>query len=372
MALPLGINRLCSGSLGEGLYTPTMAAQDQTMMMAQLTSDVVLDEAFEWLCIRRKEYPDRADVWDFRRNWAPEKARLRADLLSGDYRFGLLTRIDTADGEVIDLWAARDAVVLKALTIVLAGVLPLSRRCTHVKGHGGAKAAVRQVRDHLAGNRFVLRTDVKSFYASIDHVLLMDRLADHIGDRRILCLLGQYMKRTSERGGWFWDHERGISLGCPLSPLMGAFFLAELDERFAHCGLFYVRFMDDILVLAPTRWKLRRAVQAVNEVLGNLRLEKHPDKTFIGRIEKGFDFLGFHFSRDGLRVAETSMRKFVERAARLYEQDRKEPSGSPRLGAYVRRWLGWAKVPMNCGAGIGGFRKGVPKMMNSHRAKRRR
>jgi RNA-directed DNA polymerase len=68
---------------------------------------------------------------------------------------------------------------------VLAGVLPLSRRCTHVKGHGGAKAAVRQVRDHLAGNRFVLRTDVKSFYASIDHMLLMDRLADHIGDRRI-------------------------------------------------------------------------------------------------------------------------------------------------------------------------------------------
>ena len=60
-----------------------------------------------------------------------------------------------------------------------------------------------------------------------------------------------------------------------------------------------------------------------------LRLEKHPDETFIGRIEKGFDFLGFHFSRDGLRVAKASIRKFVERAARLYEQDRKEPSGSP-------------------------------------------
>ena len=84
-------------------------------------------------------------------------------------------------------------------------------------------------------------------------------------------------------------------------------------------------------------------------MLGSLRLEKHPDKTFIGRIEKGFDFLGFHFSRDGLRVAETSMRKFVERAARLYEQDRKEPSGSPRLGLYVRRWLGWAATPLLCG-----------------------
>jgi hypothetical protein len=54
----------------------------------------------------------------------------------------------------------------------------------------------------------------------------------------------------------------------------------------APIGLFYVRFMDDILVLAPTRWKLRRAVTVVNQVLGSLRLEKHPDKTLIGRTER--------------------------------------------------------------------------------------
>ncbi len=57
----------------------------------------------------------------------------------------------------------------------------------------------------------------------------------------------------------------------------------------ARSGQFYMRFMDDILVLAPTRWRLRKAV---NEVLGSLCLLKHPDKTFIGRTERGFDFLG--------------------------------------------------------------------------------
>ena len=60
----------------------------------------------------------------------------------------------------------RDALVLKALTIVLAPVLPVSPRCTHVKGNGGAKAAVRQVSAALATNRFVLSTGVKSHYAS--------------------------------------------------------------------------------------------------------------------------------------------------------------------------------------------------------------
>ena len=89
----------------------------------------------------------------------------------------------------------------------------------------------------------------------------------------------------------------------------------------ARSGLFYIRFMDDILVLAPTRWKIRKAVKVVNGMLGALGLEKHPDKTFIGRVERGFDFLGYHFSPAGLAVAEETVARFVARAIRLYEQE---------------------------------------------------
>ena len=138
-------------------------------LLDRLASDAVLDAAYEWLCHRRRDYPADADVWSLRRGWVNEKARLRRALVAGRFRFGLLDRITLADGSDIDLWSARDALVLKALAIVLADVLPVSRVCTHVKGHGGAKAAVRHVHHHLAANRFVLRTDVKSYYASIDH-----------------------------------------------------------------------------------------------------------------------------------------------------------------------------------------------------------
>jgi len=320
------------------------------MLLARLASNAVLDDAYRWLCHRRRDYPADADVWSFRRHWPIEKGRIQADLVAEKFRFGLLNRVTLKDGTDIDLWAARDALVLKALTIVLSDVLPVSSRCTHCKGHGGAKAAVRQVMAHLPANSFVLKTDVKSYYASIDHLALLDRLALFIADRTILNLLGQYLRRTSERGGEFHDYERGISLGCPLSPLMGAFFLHELDERMERGSLFYVRFMDDILVLAPTRWTLRRAVKAVNEVLGGLCLEKHPDKTFIGRIGRGFDFLGYHFSREGLSVAKATLEKFVERATRLYEQERERPDGHSMLGLYVRRWNGWVS------GGLGGQR----------------
>jgi hypothetical protein len=57
--------------------------------------------------------------------------------------------------------------------------------------------------------------------------------------------------------------------------------------------------MDDSLVLAATRWKLRGAVKELNEIVASLGLTKHPDKTFIGRVERGFDFLGYRFGRDG-------------------------------------------------------------------------
>jgi RNA-directed DNA polymerase len=209
----------------------------------RLDSDRVLDQAYEWLCRQRRRWPDAADIWSFRRDWPQEKARLQAELRKGSFRFSPQERVTRADGEVMDLWSARDALVLKALALVLGERLPVSRRCVHVKGHGGAKAAVRQVMERLPEARFVLKTDVASYYASIDHVKLLDRLAAVVSDRDILNLVGQMCGRVSERGGLFYEFRRGIPLGCPLSPLLGAFYLGELDVRLEATGLFFVRYM---------------------------------------------------------------------------------------------------------------------------------
>jgi RNA-directed DNA polymerase len=102
-------------------------------------------------------------------------------------------------------------------------------------------------------------------------------------------------------------------------------------------NLFYIRFMDDILILAPTRWQLRDAVKVVNQRLAALGLEKHPDNTFIGRIERGFDFLGYHFSRAGLTVAAKTIANFFEKASRLYEQRHSAVSTRAVLEMYIRR-----------------------------------
>ena len=129
--------------------------------MEDVVAEPVLTQAFAWLCRQRQAYPPAADVWAFRRHWPEAREPLRAALLAGEYAISLLTRVTNARGEECDLWAARDALVLKALALVLRDRLPASPSCSHLAGHGGATGAVRTVWKHLPRHRCVLKTDVQ-------------------------------------------------------------------------------------------------------------------------------------------------------------------------------------------------------------------
>ncbi|MCP4107624.1 MAG: reverse transcriptase [Desulfobacteraceae bacterium] len=324
--------------------------------MENIASDVVIDQAYEWLCRRREDYSDSNDVWNLRFDWDRIKPQIQADLLAGTYILGPVELIRGEEGTV-ELWSSTDALVLKAAAIVMNDDLKpvISEDCYHIAGNGGTKGAVCSVAENLEGNSFVFRTDVKSFYASIDHCILFWQLQGLISDGRVLDLLWESFHRTVYDGGFYRDVNRGIPLGSPVSPLLGALFLKPLDDLMSECGLFYARFMDDWVILAPTRWRLRGAVRLVNEILDVLKLDKHPDKTFIGRISRGFDFLGYQFSSCGLvGVAVKTVERFAERVSRLYEQG----ADSERIGEYARRWVRWVRSGiegyMNWG-GMGGM-----------------
>lgn len=308
---------------------------------AQPFTDDDIDQAYTWLCKRRAHFPPNTDIWHLRFHWVKERRYILDNLQSGKYRLSPLSLVRKANGEVIHIWAAKDALVLKMLASVLADRLPVSNQCTHIKGHGGLKWTVRQIHQKIPDYQYVLRTDIKGYYANIDHFELMDKLAEKIKDKRILNLLWQYMRRCVERGGLYRDIQRGISRGCPLSPLIGGFYLTKLDEQFINKDLYYVRYMDDILILTRTRWKLRSTVKTLNECLREHKLKKHPDKTFIGRLDRGFDFLGYQFSTRGLTVARKTITRFIARLHRLYEQKKAAPDVGAILGDYVRRWLQW-------------------------------
>ena len=168
----------------------------------------------------------------------------------------------------------------------------------------------------------------------------MDQLADHVTDRDTLNLLWQYMRRTVEFGGTFREIKRGIPAGCSLSPLIGAFHLHALDVEMTtkHAGCFYIRYMDDFLILAPSRWRLRRAIAAIKGHLSSLGLELHPDKTSMGPIARDFDFLGYQHFSTGLRLSRITLQRHQEKLTRLYEQYHRQ------LRAYRSGWVGQSTI----------------------------
>ena len=130
---------------------------------------------------------------------------MRAELSAGTFRFGLLDRIPSEGGHEREVIFTCDAVLSKALALVLERVLPVSQRCAHMKGHGGAKAAVRRAAVRLRRLPFVLKTDVRRYYASVGAVKLVERLARFVPDPEILRLVAALTARSSERGGLYRD-----------------------------------------------------------------------------------------------------------------------------------------------------------------------
>ncbi|EBL6422633.1 hypothetical protein AH050_26205, partial [Salmonella enterica subsp. enterica serovar Give] len=129
-------------------------------------------------------------------------------------------------------------------------------------------------------------------------------------------------------------------------PLLAAFHLTETDNVFSrNRHVTYARYMDDFLILSPTRWHLRRAVRMLNRHFAQAGFEQHPDKTFIGRVEKGFDWMGFWFTEKGCDgVAPRALQHFKDRLRRLYELIRQWPEDlrHRRMAGYVRAWDRWA------------------------------
>lgn len=263
-----------------------------------------------------------------------------------------MQRIVRADGEECVIWPAADAFVLKLLTLALQDILPVHRACTHIKKHGGHKAAVLQTHRWLAGGAytFVCKTDIRGYYASIDKQHLLARLARHVACPVMMDLLVQFMHYTVEFGGNFHTPRTGIPRGCPLSPLLAGFHLYELDrELTSRKGVRYLRFMDDLLILAQTRWQLKRAVAEMNRWFDDARLEQHPDKTFIRRIERGFDWLGYHLaSRGVVALPASALVTMLERVRRLDEQTRASPEQAmQRVANYQRHYHRWVTGIIN-------------------------
>ncbi len=292
-----------------------------------------LENALQWILELRKKYSPNSDIWCLCRDWESIKDSLLAQLNDGSYLFNPLDRYEFSDA-IISLWSSKDMVALKLITQALEQGMAdrIPKSCYHVKGHGGLKKAVAQTYAALPDYQYVMRSDIKSYYDSIRFDVLIEIIESYINHPILLTLISKACRRTETRGGNFYDYdEKGIPMGSPLSPLLGAIALIPLDEAMGQInGVFYSRFMDDWVVLTKSKSALRKIVKITHEVMNALKLELHPLKTYIGKVSHGFNFLAYYMDHQKILPSKETIRRFHERVTALYEQSQNSRNVSRR------------------------------------------
>ncbi|MEY0231398.1 reverse transcriptase domain-containing protein [Providencia manganoxydans] len=288
--------------------------------------------AYQWLCQRRQHYPANADVWHLRFHWDSQGKRLWQAVNNTSYQLKPMQVITAWDGRQSVQWCAEDALVLKWVALCLTPLLPKHQGCRHLKGHGGYQASVIATKHAIDTKQyqFVYRTDIKGYYEHFPKARLCQWCQQQTDSPILLNLLYQYIHYSVERHGEFLSPAQGICRGCALSPLIGGSYLYDLDCALsAQRGMLYERYMDDFLLLSPTRWPLKRAIAVLQDFFVQDGFICHLDKTQMGQIEKGFDWLGQWFVgtdvvRSPRSLARAEERKIEkEKRLRLYELTRK-------------------------------------------------
>src|SRR5947209_11697540 len=259
---------------------------------------------------------DHVSVEEFLRHADDNLRGLREQLRQGTYRPQAIRRVTipkpgSTEGRPLGIPTVRDRVVQKAIVHVLG---PICERDFAPTSYGfrpgrGAQQALDRVEALLAaGYRSVVDADLKSYFDSIPHDRLRQRIRAKVADGRLLKLIESFLKAGILEGLTEWTPVAGAPQGAVLSPLLSNLYLDPLDHLLAASGHQMVRYADDFVILCRTRAEAEGALAVVRAWVEANGLTLHPDKTrIIDAAAEAFDFLGYRFDRDKRLVRPKSL-----------------------------------------------------------------
>lgn len=299
---------------------------------------------------------DHVSVEEFERELDRNLERLRGELRSGTYRPSAVRRVEiekagSREKRPLGIPTVRDRVVQTAIRNVLE---PIFEREFAAQSYGfrpnrSAHDALERVERLLtSGYHFVVDVDLRKYFDSIPHELLMKAVRRRVADGRLLGLIEAFLGQRIFDGLESWTPTEGTPQGAVLSPLLSNIYLDPLDHLMAGKGFEMVRYADDLVVMCRTREEADRALAEIERWTLEARLTLHPEKTRIVKApEEAFEFLGYRF-HEGASTPRKRSQQRLKDAVRSRTRRANGQSLEFIIQSLNRTLRGWHGYFRNC------------------------
>lgn len=278
---------------------------------------------------------------------------VKEQLLSGTYKPQPVRQVEIPkpDGGMRELGipTVMDRMIQQALLQILTPIFDqqFSKHSYGFRPGRNAHQAVKRAQDYIKqGYNYVIDMDLEKFFNTVNHDILMSKLAKEIGDKRILKLIRNYLQAGIMMNGCCVRSEEGTPQGGPLSPLLANIMLHELDVELEQRGHRFIRYADDVNIYVKSQRAGERVMESIKKFVEiRLRLKVNEAKS---AVDKPWNrkILGFTFvvSKDILiKIATKATERFKNRMRELTDRNSGKSMSErmAKLNSYLKGWLGY-------------------------------